>query len=375
MSSPARVSAAQSWKWIRKSHWHLSDLIEESWRRLGPQDLLAAILTGVLAAAIVSINAIDLHRASDAAQAHIDAGITVFEITAVANDDGVETLDPFLCSAIATNPSVIAAGGIRGADTSIRVRWEPSGLEVQTLDLTHGALAVWWPEAPLEGGFFAGVDLAERTGIGRGSTITVNGQAATITGVLPETVRPSEWRSAILRIVPPSEAGNWSCWMRLKSNASRFASNIAAAAYPTRAAATAPYAKANELSSSPESILKNGPSRWIWWAALGAGAVINLLLGLTGRREAAVYRATGSRYGDLWAMATLRAVVVIAIPGVLATSVATAVAVHTGAGILEPASLWYAIQPVCLYLTSMIVITPAITTICALGSITNALNT
>ncbi|MDR0593441.1 MAG: hypothetical protein LBG60_09375 [Bifidobacteriaceae bacterium] len=357
-----------------RSRWRLGDLVEEAWRRLRLPDLFAALLSASLAAGIVIVGALDLGRATDAAKAWIAAGSTVFEITAQPDENGLESLDPFACAAIEGSPSVIAAGASRGQAPDLKVEWEPSQSEVRIWDLTVEAVSVWWPDMPLAGGLFAGADLSSRTGIGAGSVVSSNGEGAVLAGVLPATVLPDSWRAAVVRTVPPVSEGNWSCWMRLDPAAVDFAPEIANSGYPAQPVVVTPYAKADELYTDPASILLEGPGRWVWWAAVAVVTVLEILLGLAGRREAGIYRATGSRHRDLWAMATVRSIVVIGLPVTLATTGAIAATLLMATSVLDFASLWYVVQPVCLYALATLAISPATVVTSASGAVVVALD-
>ncbi|MDR1635151.1 MAG: hypothetical protein LBS27_09600 [Bifidobacteriaceae bacterium] len=337
-------------------------------------DLFVATLSAALTAGIIAVGVTDLHRATDAANDWIAAGATVLEITAQPDEKGVEDLDPFACGTIARSASVVSAGASRGANPDLRVEWEPSNMEIRIWDVTVDALAVWWPEAPLTEGLFVGADLAARTGITAGSVVHANSETATVTEVLPTTVLPDAWRSSLVRTVPIVEEGSWSCWIRVEPAALDAASQIAGSAYPTQPIVVTPYFKADELRRMPASILEEGPGRWVCWAAILLTLVLEILLGLVGRGEAGIYRATGSRHRDLWAMATVRAVVVISLPVALATASAVAAALLFTTSVPDFASLWYVIQPVALYAFAAVAMSPAVIACCAIGTVAGALD-
>jgi hypothetical protein len=58
----------------------------------------------------------------------------------------------------------------------------------------------------------------------------------------------------------------------------------------------------------------------------------------------------------------------------LAASSTAAVVLSTTTCIRDSASLWYVMQPVCLYVAASIVVTPVLTTCCAIGPVASTLS-
>jgi hypothetical protein len=342
--------------------------LEEAWRRLGRRDALLGVVCALLGAGVVLVGAGDYHRALAAARAQEDAGVTVFTVE-WSGGEVDPPVDPAACRRMAASDSVVASGPAPGEDIWLSARWLPSGLAVPVWDVSVEALRVWWPQAPAGGGLFAGPDLAEHLGIGPGAAVSLDGQVVRVAGVLPQAVLPRVWRANLIRTVPAFEARLAGvCWYRVARPALGEALLLAAAAFPDAGHLVTPYLRLDPLSVRPGAVLREGQSGWVWAAGLGVGVAMEALMALAARRESAIYRATGTRWGDMALMAAARAVIPVAC-GVLGAGAALAGAAWFGEVTASGQALRFVAQPALMYVAGLLAALPWVTLACSAGAV------
>ena len=151
------------------------------------------------------------------------------------------------------------------------------------------------------------------------------------------------------------------------------APEIAATAFPGDRYTLRPFFRTDELSVSPMTLLRDGPGPWSWMAALSIAVVLQLIVSLTGRAEAGVYRATGTRLSELWFMSLVRTVMIGAGATALGAMAAAVWLALQPANVISAAGLWYALQPVVLFATGLLVVLPALDTLSVAGSVADRL--
>ncbi|MDR2454260.1 MAG: hypothetical protein LBD51_06920 [Bifidobacteriaceae bacterium] len=342
-------------------------MTEEAIRRLRPRDALVAALSFALAGGVVALSGLDVWRGLGIARAELAAGATVFAVEPLDPELG---LDAAACETMAGGSSITESGALEGDDLVSSAYWEPSGVALPVWDLTLGALRVWWPDAPAEGGVFLGSDLAEVTGAGRGATVSVDGERFQVAGVLPDAVRPAEWQARLVRVVPSQDMTRATqCWYRVERPFVTVAVLFAEAAFPDAGIVVTAFRRADALSQTPTQAVLAGPGQWAWLVALGVATFIVLIMGLMGRQEAGIYLATGSGRVDLWLMSQVKSLFVVIVPTCLGTA-ATAVALAWSRIVPNsPDVLWYVAQPACLLVTGWTLLLPFIDLACSSGSI------
>ena len=354
-----------------RAGWYVADLVEEAGRRLRVRDLIVAAVCAALAAGIVLLNGLDLQRAIASNRDQLAAGVTVFSVE--PEDPQTKGLDPRACARMTRSSSVLAAGAVKGEAVSVDARWSPSGVPVVVWDLTPEALRVWWPDMPAAGGLFAGHDLGQQIGLAPGVSVEIDGRLVEIEAVLPETVRPATWQATVVRTVPAVGRGGWECWFRVGHGGIASAPEIAATAFPGDRYTLRPFFRTDELSVSPMTLLRDGRGPWSWMAALSIAVVLQLIVSLTGRAEAGVYRATGTRLSELWFMSLVRTVMIGAGATALGAMAAAVWLALQPANVISAAGLWYALQPVVLFATGLLVVLPALDTLSVAGSVADRL--
>lgn len=346
-------------------------MLEEAARRLRLRDGIVAATCALLAGGIVVGNGADLARAVRAARTQLAAGVTVFSVE--PHDPLAAGLDPLACAGLTGNSAVIAAGASKGEDVTAGARWSPSGLPVSVWDLTPQALQVWWPDMPAAGGLFVGRDLAEVTGLAGGDPIDLGDDVVETVAVLPDTVRPAAWQASLIRTVPATGAGRWECWFRVDPGTGDQAPDLAAAAFPDVEYSIRPFARTDELSTSPLQLLSGSSGRWTWLAAVGIVVALQGVVALAGRGESGIYRATGSRLPDLWLMATVRALILVGVAVPLGAVGGAVVLSADPLALTSEVALWYVLQPVVLFASALLVALPVIDTVAATGSVADTL--
>ena len=188
-------------------------------------------------------------------------------------------------------------------------------------------------------------------------------------------VLPGEatWQATVVRTVPAVGRGGWECWFRVGHGGIASAPEIAATAFPGDRYTLRPFFRTDELSVSPMTLLRDGPGPWSWMAALSIAVVLQLIVSLTGRAEAGVYRATGTRLSELWFMSLVRTVMIGAGATALGAMAAAVWLALQPANVISAAGLWYALQPVVLFATGLLVVLPALDTLSVAGSVADRL--
>jgi hypothetical protein len=343
--------------------------VEETWRRFGRRDLLEGFVVAGLAAGIVLIGVSDYQQALSAARAQVEAGVTVF-VAEPSGDASYDLVDPGACRRMASSPSVEAAGMAPGEDITLTATWLPARVTVPVLDVSVAALRVWWPEAPAAGGLFVGPDLAEQSGLAPGSVVSLDGEVLSVAGALPDSVLPAVWRANLIRTTPALEATRaGACWYRVGREAVDLAPLLPMAAFPGSLPLISPYQRVDVLSSNPESVLHGGPSGWVWGVALAVVAAMEVLIGLAGRREAAIYRATGTRWPDLLGMSAIRAGTLVLAAVSFGGGVALAVSCWTADVASSQDALRFVAQPVVVYAAGLLAALPWLTVACSAGAV------
>ena len=320
--------------------WRWPDLVDEAWRRVGGVTVLTAAFlaatTGVLGVGIVS-------RLAAAAEAERALEIAGLDVTQVVVPDG-ETLDAASCARLGSSDAVAASGAYFGEAVGTPGTWITTRVEVPVLDVSLGALHVWWPEAPPTGGVFVGPDYAAATGLEGGAQIAIGGSVVVLSGVLPDRVAPAELRASLVRIVPAVGQAS-QCWLRVDRHARGVSQAIAESAFPESAVVAVPFVRATDLTADPEAVLDSQALRL---ATAGAIVLTGLAVAVRAfilRGEFAIYRVTGTSRRELLVMAQLQALMLL-VPawtsGIGLTLVFFAAQPILGT---SPSTLWFVLAP------------------------------
>lgn len=348
--------------------WRLGELRDEAVRSIGYRHIAAGIITALVCVGLIAVGALDLSRAIAHRHTLEEGGISVYVAQTMNPND---PLDAAACARIASGNGVLAAGGYMGENTTADAEWQPSGIRVQLVDLTLGALQVWWPDAPAAGGLFVGNDLAATIGIGESASVTIDGVPLTVQGTLPETVKSSIVQASVVRVVPA--LGNATeCWYRTAPGAAGPLDELASAAFPNQLVGTKPFLEPGTGSITPREILTSGPSALAWPIALGIAVLLWAALGIMDRRETAVYRSLGTSRAEFAALLLIR-FVVVALPLACLAVVGSILAYIMLGNAWDPDLGMYLLQPVVVFLLGSLVLAVLLPTLTALGAVANAI--
>lgn len=269
------------------------------------------------------------------------SGAGVWEI-AVSDQ---EVLEPASCEALEQrSTSIIDSGAVLDQAAREPFRIAATGAELPTVDLTPGALRVWWPNAPAEAGPLLGQDLRHVAALETGVPLLAGGAQAVVGADLPVYVAPAALQASLVR-VSPALGFSHLCWARMTPGIDdSTAREVVEAAFPNNNLVVKRFLEEDPLRPSPAAIASRQH-----WDSLGIGAFVFLLLGaLAGwidRKELGVYRVTGSTTADLSLMWLIQLGLILSIA--LTTALTTTLAVMALNSILpiEPQVVWYMLHP------------------------------
>lgn len=339
------MSTARGWRYV--------DLVEESWRRLDAVAIVAGGIVTVLATGLGLLSTQSLHDAAALAERQTLAGVHAVSVTSL---DG-QLLNARACGRLREIDSVVASGAYYGENTALDTTWPPTNVALSVVDVSSGALDVWLPERDAELGIIVGSDYSDSMGIVPGTTVTLDGTPLTVTSTTTGGATPLALKSALVRVVPAVDDAP-ECWIRLVPGASAEAQFVAEQAFPSREVVAAPHAQTDDLASDPEGVLRFGDSSVSAGVAFAVLVVVLALRSVMGRREAGIYRTSGTSLPELFVMSAWQGAVVVALAGSVAVSAVLLRAVLDVSLPLDAGAVYYILQPTLALILAALAIWP-----------------